>query len=250
MAKPTSKVGFVILFGARMKVFFIGDSKELEQKVSFSLRVRWPDFSLVHTAEGREVISRVRTEQPDICILDLDSPNFAGLDLLSQIHRFSSVPIIVLSQRNDIVDRARALEMGADDYITQPFIPMELIARVNALLRRSSIVKSEYAKPFVSGKLTINYATHRVFLSGKPVKLTPIEYKILCHLARSKGSVVTRSDLLLSVWGPDYQADPEFLKKYIYRLRSKVEDDHDNPEIIITEWGVGYKLSPSSAPTG
>lgn len=232
-----------------MKVLLISGSRELEQDVCLCLRVRWPDFALVQIAEATEAMRQVRTEQPAMCILDLDSPNFDGVDLLSQIHRFSCVPIIALSQRNDVVDKARVLEIGADDYLTQPFMPIEFIARVNALLRRSGMTKSEYAKPFVSRKLTINYATREVSFSGNPVKLTPIEYKILCHLARHEGSVVTHSDLLHSVWGPDYEADSEFIKKYIYRLRRKAEDDYNNPEIIITERGVGYKLSQLTDPT-
>ena len=166
-------------------------------------------------------------------------------DLISQIRSFSDVPIIILSDKNDVIDKVRALEMGADDWIVPSSIPMEFIAKVNAILRRCSSRNNDDIASCLDGKLSINYATRRVRVLGKPVKLTPIEYEILCQLTRNEGSVVTYSNLLHSVWGPYYRADPEFLKKYIYRLRSKVEEDPSDPQMILTERSVGYIFTAS-----
>jgi len=243
MAKPTSKVGFAILFwGKEMKILIVSDSKDLSQTIPLILKVRWPELSLVHATEAREAVNLIHGEQPDLVILHLNSTLVDCFDLIAQIRGFSDVPLVVFSDSNDVVDKVRALEMGADDYIAQPYMPMEFIARVNAILRRCSLYNGRPVS-FLNGKLSINYATYQVHVSGKPVKLTSIEYKILCHLAKNVGSVASSADLLNNVWGPNYQADHEFLKKYIFRIRSKIEENPANPEIIRTERGVGYTLA-------
>lgn len=244
MAKPTSTVGFVILFWAKeMKFLVVGDSKDLSQTIPLILKVRWPDLSLIHATEAREAVNLIHGEQPDVVVLHLDSALVDCFDLIAQIRGFSDVPLVVFSDSNDVVDKVRALEMGADDYIAQPYMPMEFIARVNAILRRCSPSYNGRPVSFLNGKLSINYASYQIHVSGKPVKLTPIEYKILCQLAKNVGSVVSSADLLNNVWGPNYQADHEFLKKYIFRIRSKIEENPANPEIIRTERGVGYSLA-------
>ena len=236
-----------------MKALLVSGSKDLSQNISLILKVRWPELSLVHATEARESIELVYRERPDIVMLQLPersegSASLDCFDLISQIRSFADVPIIVLSQSDDVMDKVRALEMGADDWIAPSSIPMEFIAKVNALLRRYSH-KDTGISSFLDGKLSINYAAHKVCVLGKPVHLTPIEYKILCQLARNEGSIVSCASLLHNVWGPDYRADPEFLKKYIFRLRSKVEEDPAKPKIIQTERGVGYIFIPSSSST-
>lgn len=225
-----------------MKALLVGDSEELSQTISLILKVRWPQLTLVHAIEAREGMELIYREQPDIVMLHLDSAAVDCFDLISQIRSFSDVPLIILSEKNDVMDKIRALEMGADDWIAPSSIPMEFIAKVNAILRRRSPRSNAHISSFFDGKLSINFATREVCALGRPVKLTPIEYKILCQLVRNEGSVVSRADLLHSVWGPDYRADPEFLKKYIYRLRSKVEEEPTKPKIILNERGIGYKL--------
>jgi len=223
-----------------MKVLFIGDSEELLQSISLILKVRWRDLSLIHATEARQATELIHKEQPDIVMHHVDAASPDDFDLIGQIRSFSDVPLIALSQSDDVIDKVRALEMGADDWIHSSCIPMEYIAKVNAILRRCSPLGDGYTTSFLCGKLSINYATHDVCVNGKPVRLTPIEYKILYQLVRNEGSVVSHTDLLHSVWGPHYGADPEFLKKYIYRLRSKIEEDPADPKIICTKRGVGY----------
>lgn len=227
-----------------MKLLLISDSEELGPSISLSLKVRWPGVIVVCATEGGKGVELVQTEQPDIGLIDLDSPNIEGFSVLNEIRGFSDVPIIILSQKNDVMDKVRALEMGADGWIAQPFTPMELLAKVNAVLRRCGILQFQYSRApsFVSDVLTINYATREVFASGKPVKLTPTEYSMLCHLVRNEGKVVSHSSILDSVWGPEYATDVGFIKKYIYRLRSKLEDDQENPKMLLTERGIGYKF--------
>ena len=231
---------------AEMKALLVGGSKDLSQSISLILRVRWPNLSLIHVTEIRESTELVHKEQPDIVMLHLDSASLNGFDLISQIRGFSDVPIIALSQSDEVVDKVRALEMGADDWIAPSSLPMEFIAKVNAILRRCFPCRNDRGCSDFNGKLSINYATREVRVDGKPVRLTPIEYKILCQLAKSEGRVVSRENLLRSVWGPNYEADPEFLKKYIHRLRSKIEEDPAAPKSIRTERGVGYIFTTSS----
>ncbi len=234
-----------------MKALLIGGSKDLSQNISLILRVRWPESNLFHTAEATESTELIYREQPDIVMLHFPEPSEGppALDyfgLISQIRSFSSVPIVVLSERDGVIDKARALELGADDWVTPSTVPMEFIARASAILRRC-FSSNNHVSSLVNGKLGINYTTREVFVSGKQVKLTPIEYKILCHLARSEGSVVSHTELLHNIWGPKYGADKEILKMGVYRLRCKIEQDHTNPEIIFNERGVGYMIRPSHA---
>ena len=179
-------------------------------------------------------------------MLDFDSEPEGCFDLIGKIRSFSDVLLIVISQRDDTMDKVRALEVGADEWIIQSSVPMEFIAKVNALLRRCPLPIDSRLLSFLNGRLTVNLCTHQVYLSGKQLRLTPIEYRILCQLAQHEGNVVSRETLLRAVWGPNYEADPEYLKKYIYRLRCKVEEDPAAPRIVLTERGVGYIMASSS----
>jgi len=223
-----------------MKVLFVSDSEELAGTISLILKVRWRELSLVSATEASEALELVGREQPDIVMLHLDPPSADRFDLISQIRMFSDVPLIILGENGSVVDKIRALETGADDWIASEHIPMEFIAKVNAILRRCYPHSDNHVSSFFNGKLRINYATHEVCVLGNEVKLTPIEYKLLYQLVRNEGSPVSRTNLLHSVWGADYEADPEFVKKYIHRLRSKIEEDPANPKIIVNERGVGY----------
>ncbi|UCD22254.1 MAG: response regulator transcription factor [Chloroflexota bacterium] len=158
---------------------------------------------------------------------------------------FSDVPLIVISQSDDVLNKVKALDMGADDWISPSSAPMEFIAKVNAILRRCSS-NSSIASFCLNGKLSVNYDTHQVCISGKPVKLTPIQYKLLCHLVKNQGRVCSTTELLQHVWGPNYSDDRELLKLSVYRLRSRIEEDPSNPEIIFNERGMGYVIKASS----
>ncbi len=230
-----------------MKVLVISHSEDLSQAISPILKVRWPNLSFVHADEAKESLELIHREQPDIVMLHLPersegAPPLNCFDLISQIRNFSGVPLIVISQSDDVMDKVEALEMGADDSVSSSFIPMEFIAKVNAILRRCSPDRHDVSF-FLNGKLSINYAARQVHISGKLVELTPIQYRIFCYLIENEGRVCTSTELLRHVWGPNYSDDKELLKLNVYRLRSKIEEDPSNPEIIFNERGVGYVIS-------
>jgi DNA-binding response OmpR family regulator len=205
----------------------------------------------VQVDEARESLELIRREQPDIVMLHLPersevAPSPDCFDIINQIHRFSDVLVIVISRSDNVIDKVKALEMGADDWVSPSFIPMEFIAKVSAILRRRSA--NNHGNSFsLNGKLSIDYDTRQVNISGKPVKLTPIQYKLLCHLIKNLGKVCSSTELLQHIWGPNYSAETELLKLSVYRLRSKIEEDPSNPEIIFNERGMGYVIRAPGA---
>jgi len=227
-----------------LKVLLIDDSQQVVRDISSCLRVRYPDVIIISIGEGRKGIEMVETESPDLVMVDSSLPNVDVLDLVSKIREFSDVPLIILFEGATDMDRARGLEMGADEYINKPFSPIELLARVKALLRRTQGFGFKPER-FISigGELTINNDTHEVLLSaGKRVKLTPIEYHLLLELVRNNGRVLTHSNLVEKVWRSEDTCDYSYVKKYIYRLRSKLETDAGKPQMLLTERGIGYKF--------
>lgn len=229
-----------------MKVLVIEDNRRVIRDISFCLQVRYPEVILVSVAEGLKGIELVETESPDLVMVDSCLPDIDTLDLVSTIREFSDVPLIILYEAETDMDRARGLEAGADEYVIKPFSPIELLARVRALLRRTQGIGFK-PKCLVSigGELTINFTTHEVVLSGMRVKLTPVEFDLLSELVRNEGRVLTHRALLEKVWGSEYADDFSFVKKYIYRLRSKLEPDASKPQMLLTERGVGYKFVKS-----
>jgi len=234
-----------------MKVLVVSHSQELSQAIVYILHVRWPDLSLAHANEAKESLELIHREQPDIVMFHLPerskeasfSDNF---ELITQIRSFSDVPIIVISQIDDVMNKVKALDMGADDWVSPSFIPMEFIAKVNTILRRRS-PNSHDVSLFLNGKLSINYDTRQVCISGKSVKLTPLQYRLLCHLIKNQGRVCSSAELLQHVWGPNYGDARELLKLSVYRLRSKIEENPSTPEIIFNERGIGYVIRASAS---
>ncbi len=226
-----------------MKVLVFEDDKQVIRDISFCLEVRYPDVTVIAVAKGQRGIELVETESPDLVIVDSDLSDMATLDIISKIREFSDVALIVLSEEQTGLERAKELEMGADDYIIKPFSPIEFLARIRALLRRIQI-DGFNPQSFVTigNELAINFATREVFLSGKRLNLTPIEYHLLSELVRNEGRVLTHGTLLEKVWGSEYVDDPSFVKKYVHRLRSKIEPDANNPQMIVTERGIGYRF--------
>jgi two-component system KDP operon response regulator KdpE len=232
-----------------MKVLVISHSQDLLQVISHILKVRWPDLSLAYANEARESLQLIHREQPDIVIFHSPErsagvPPLDYFDLISRIRSFSGAGLIVISQSDDVMDKVKALEMGADAWVPSSFVPMEFIAKVNAILRRSSPSDHDVSF-FMNGKLSVNYDTHRVSISGKPAKLTPIQYKLLCHLIENQGRVCSSTEILQHVWGPNYSDERELLKLSVYRLRHKIEEDPSHPEIILNERGIGYVIRAS-----
>jgi len=233
-----------------MNILVISYSQDLSQAISSILKVRWPGLHLVHTNEASESLELIHKEQPDIVMFHLserseEAPPPNCFDLISRMRSFSDVAIIVIGQSDDVMDKVKALDMGADDWISPSFIPMEFIAKVNAILRRRSPHDRDVSL-FLNNKLCINYASRQVSISGKTVKLTPIQYKLLCHLVENQGRVCSSTELLQHVWGPNYSDERELLKLSVYRLRSKIEEDPSNPEIIFNERGIGYVIRASA----
>ncbi len=198
----------------------------------------------VATAETKsEALDAVSVRPPDAMVLDLVLPDGSGVDVCREVRAWSSLPIIVLSAVGDEREKVRALDVGADDYITKPFGTEELLARLRAVMRRAG---DEREEPVVEiGDLTIDLADRRVTRDGEQIHLTPIEFDILRELARHRGKLVTQRQLLQAVWGPGYDLETHYLRVHVAHIRSKLEPDSSNPTYLITEPGVGYRLRES-----
>ena len=226
-----------------MKVLVIDDSAEITEVVSLCFRMRWGGANVVSAADGKTGLALIETENPDIVILDVGLPDINGFEVLREIRRFSQVPVIMLTVRGEDTDVAKGLELGADDYVTKPFSHIELIARVQAVLRRAQgIAVSSEERPFSSGKMWVDFTRNEIKIDGNPVKLTSTEYKLLQHLIRNEGRLLTHENLLTKVWGEEYRDTRDLLRVHIQHLRQKLGDTLDSPRIIVTEHGLGYKF--------
>ncbi len=176
-------------------------------------------------------------------VVDVTMPGMDGFTLTQRIREVSHVPIIILTAMGDQSQKVRGLELGADDYITKPFDPDEMVARVRAVLRRSQLQGADESSHVIqAGDLTIDFLKRKVEYAGQPVRLTPTEYKLLQQLAQQAGKVVPHTDLLSKVWGPEYRDETGYLWVYIRALRQKLEPDPSNPKFIMSEPGFGYKF--------
>jgi len=231
-----------------MKVVVIDDSPEIIEVVSLCFQLRWSGTTLVSASEGAKGLELIEAENPDIVILDIGLPDMDGFQVLREIRRFSEVPVIMLTVRGEDTDVAKGLEMGADDYIVKPFSHIELIARVQAVMRRvQGLPVTAEERPFLSGKLLVDFASNEVRLNGKPVKLTSTESNLLHYLIRNEGRLLTHESLLTKVWGETYRDARDLLRVHIQHLRQKLGDSAESPSIIITEHGIGYKfVSPAN----
>ena len=201
-------------------------------------------FQVNSAGDGRQALEKTRQLKPDLLVLDLGLPGMDGLDVIRSVRRESPVPIIVLTARSEESDKLVGLELGADDYITKPFSPKELVARVRTRLRRDTAPAPERLE---IGDLSIDVAGHVVSRDGKPINLTPLEFDLLVALARKPWQVFTREVLLEQVWGYRHAADTRLVNVHVQRLRSKIEQDPERPEIVVTVRGVGYKAGTPSA---
>lgn len=197
-------------------------------------------------ADGRQTgIGLASSHTPDLIILDLGLPDGDGLELVTAVREWSSTPIVVVSARGQEADKVRALDAGADDYLTKPFSVQELLARVRAALRRSASVQNaqDGTPVFTVADLTIDLAKRRVTLAGEHVGLTPLEFKLLAELAKHPGRVITHRALLEAVWGPGRSKEPHLVRVHMANLRRKLESDTARPRYLLTEPSVGYRLS-------
>ncbi len=200
-------------------------------------------FRICEAMTGQEGIHQASTRSPDLVLLDLGLPDIDGFEVTRRLREWSQVPIIVISARGREDDKVAALDAGADDYVTKPFGVQELLARLRVALRRSSRMGSGETSRLTIGDLDVDLEKRRVLVGGKNVHLTPIEYKLLAELARNAGKVLTHSHLLRQVWGPGYAQQSHYLRVYMTQLRRKVEADPTRPRLLLTEPGVGYRLS-------
>lgn len=215
-----------------------------ERMVRFiRLNLEHDGFQVIEAFRGAEAIESMRSRLPDLILLDVMMPDIDGFELLEMIREISSVPVIMLTAKGEEDDRVRGLELGADDYITKPFSPRELVSRVKAVLRRTeSASGSTHGLIEVDDRLKIDFDRREVWLDGELVQLRPTEYRLLYHLVQNAGWVITHDQILAKVWGYEYRDEPHYVRLYINYLRKKLEEDPSNPKYILTERGVGYRF--------
>lgn len=201
-------------------------------------------FRVLQAGDGLEALDLVRAEQPDLIVLDLMLPGLDGLEVCRRLRTFSDAYVLMLTAKTEEIDRVIGLEVGADDYLTKPFSPRELVARVRAMLRRprSSPETAGAQQPLRFGPLIIDHARHEVTLEDVPLGLTNLEYELLTSLASAPGRTFTRAQLLDRVWGADFFGDDHVVDVHIANLRKKLGEDSAQPRFIITVRGVGYRF--------
>ncbi len=226
-----------------MKILVIDDAAEVIEAVTVSFGVQWRETEIIGADSGELGLDLIEQEHPDVVLLDIAMPGMDGFATLRRIREFSDVPVIMLTARDEVLDKVKGLELGADDYVTKPFDHLELLARVKALLRRLDMPQPVSRAPsFRSGDLTVDFAAQEVRIGEEPVPLTATEFKLLYHLVRNAGHVLRHETLLAKVWGREYVDEIDYLRVYIRRLRRKLEADPEHPRHIITERGVGYRF--------
>jgi two-component system KDP operon response regulator KdpE len=199
-------------------------------------------FRLVESETGADGVAQAAARTPDVVLLDLGLPDMDGLEVTRRIREWSQVPLIVLSARGQEDDKIRALDAGADDYLTKPFGARELLARIRVALRHSARLAGKTEPVFSEGELSVDLAKRTVTLAGEEVHLTPIEYKLLVLLVQNAGRVLTHRQLLREVWGPNAVEQTQYLRVYMNQLRHKLEREPARPRLLQTEPGVGYRL--------
>jgi two-component system, OmpR family, KDP operon response regulator KdpE len=223
-----------------MKILLVDDDPHILDALAVGLGLQWQDAEVLTAVDGEAGLEAFYRHEPDVVVLDVTMPRKSGFEVLGEIRRVSDVPVLMLTARGEEADQVRGLELGADDYLVKPFSHLVLLARIRAVLRRAELPPPVRALPdFAAGELAINFQSHEVTVRGEPVKLTPVEYKLLYHLARNAGRVLPHQALLDRVWGAEYLATPEYLKVFVSRLRSKLERP-GGPRYIETERGLGY----------
>ncbi len=224
-----------------MKVLVVEDEPEIVEVLTLAFQIRWPEVELVSSGMGEKGVELAESEKPDIVILDLGLPDISGFEVLKRIRTFSDVPVLILTVRGEETDIVKGLEWGADEYMVKPFRQLELMSRIRALTRRTGPAIKD--KPLVCGQLRFIPSTRQLFKGELEVGITRTEGSIIECLMQREGAIVTYSDLAEAVWGADYPESIDSLRVYIRRLRQKIEEDPDQPQVILTRSGVGYSLA-------
>ncbi len=220
------------------QVLVVDDDLALSEMLGIVLRAE--GFQAEFCEDGAKALRIFRESKPDLVLLDLMLPGIDGIEVCKLIRNESGVPIVMLTARGDTLDIVHGLESGADDYIVKPFKPKELIARIKARLRN----EPSFIETLTLGDLTIDLAGHKVSRNNEEISLTPLEFDLLAALAKKPWQVFTREQLLTEVWNYRHPADTRLVNVHVQRLRAKIERDPDNPQIVMTVRGVGYKAGP------
>jgi two-component system KDP operon response regulator KdpE len=226
-----------------MKILVIDDEPDVIESVRLGFTLQWREVDVLGAASGEAGLDAVERDLPDIVLLDVGLPDIDGFEVIRQIRDFSDVPVVMLTARDDSMDKVKGLELGADDYVTKPFNHLELMARVKAVMRRLEMpAPASRAPSFRAGELEVDFARQEARLRGERMELTPTEYRLLYHLVRNAGHILQHGTLLAKVWGRDYIDEVDYIRVYVRRLRDKLGDDPDNPRYIRTERGLGYRF--------
>lgn len=223
------------------KVLVVDDEKKIVKGLCFSLKQ--DEYEVDCAYDGEEALNRIREGEYDIVLLDIMLPKLSGFEVLQQVREFSDVPIIMLTARDDDMDKILGLDYGADDYVTKPFNPLEVKGRIKAIIRRTFRNRQEEkadGKIIRAGDLRIDRENHRVTISGSEINLTGKEYELLELLASNEGKVYSRANLLQMIWGKEFPGDARTVDVSIRRLREKIEANASEPKYVQTKWGVGY----------
>jgi two-component system KDP operon response regulator KdpE len=207
------------------------------------LNLEHDGYEVLEATSGTEALELLRDRMPDLILLDVMMPDMDGFETLQLLREISTVPVIMLTAKGEEEDRVRGLELGADDYITKPFSPREMVSRVRAVIRRTETPNAPTREPIeVDDRLKIDFDRREIFVEGELVKLRPTEFKLLYHLVQNAGWVVPHDQLLAKVWGYEYRDETHYLRLYVNYLRKKLEADPSDPKYILTERGFGYRF--------
>ena len=227
---------------SKILILVVEDDVPVRNLITTTLKAH--DYRCIAADTGEGAVMETASHNPDVILLDLGLPDIDGVEVISRIRTWSNVPIIVISARSEDTDKIDALDAGADDYLTKPFSVEELLARLRVTQRRLALMQNNYSQQpvFINGQLKIDYASGCAFLGGEELHLTPIEYKLLCLLARNTGKVLTHKFITQSVWGSSWENDVASLRVFMATLRKKLESAPDSPHYIQTHIGIGYRM--------
>jgi len=227
--------------GTNKKILVVDDEERMLRFIRLNLE--HDGFQVIEAVKGHEALDKMRTGMPDLILLDVMLPDLDGFEVLKMVREISNIPIIMLTAKGEEDDRVKGLELGADDYVTKPFSPRELVSRVKAVLRRIESEGGESDDVIqVDDRLKIDFNRREIWVEGELVKLRPTEYRLLYHLVQNAGWVLTYDQILSRVWGYEYRDEPHYVRLYINYLRQKLEENPSNPKYILTERGVGYRF--------
>ncbi|MEW6405149.1 MAG: response regulator transcription factor [Chloroflexota bacterium] len=223
------------------RILVVDDEKRMVRFIRLNLEQ--DGFRVIPAYTGKEAIEQVRSALPNLVLLDVMLPDIDGFQVLRKIRESSSIPVIMLTAKGEEDDRVRGLEWGADDYVTKPFSPRELVSRVRAVLRRIESTEGGITSVIeVDDRLKLDFKRREVWVEGELIQLRPTEYRLLFHLVQNAGWVLTHDQILTKVWGYEYQDEPHYVRLYVNYLRQKIEQDPAKPKYILTERGEGYRF--------